>query len=65
MSTGSNHNQENSSAPDIKGTANPQMYHRDWLKIPNLDFTIFCCGIFYSIMLVVLCSVNHLKSGNV
>ena len=35
------------------------------LKILNLDFTIFCCSIFYSIILIVLCSVSHLKSGKV
>ena len=41
------------------------MYHSNGLKILNLDFTIFCCGIFYSIILNVLCSVNHIKSGKV
>ena len=41
------------------------MYHSNGLKILNLDFTVFCCGIFYSIILIVLCSVNHLKSGKV
>ena len=36
-------------------------------KILNLDFTIFCCGTFYFIILIVpiLCSVNHLKSEKV
>ena len=27
----------------------------------NLDLTIFSCGIFYYIILIVFCSVNHLK----
>ena len=57
--------QEKSSAPAIKGAANPQMYHSDGLKILNLDFTIFCYSILYSVILIVLCSVNHLKSGKV
>ena len=42
-----------------------EMYHSNGLKILNLDFTIFCCGIFYSIILIVLCRVNYLKSGKV
>ena len=41
------------------------MYHDVGLKILNLDFTIFRCSIFYPIILIVLCSVNHLKSGKV
>ena len=41
------------------------MYHGDKLKTLNLDFTIFCCGTFYSIILIVLYSVSHLKSGKI
>ena len=52
--------QGKSSAPEIKGNANPQMYHSEGLKVLNLDLTMFCCGIFYSIILIILCSVNHL-----
>ena len=59
------HYQEKSSAPEIKGATNLQMYYSDGLKILTLDFTIFRCGIFNSIILIVLCSVNHLKSGRV
>ena len=40
----------------------PQMYRGNGL---NSDFTIFCCGTFYSIILIVICSANHLKSGKV
>ena len=57
--------QEKSSATEIKGATNPQMCHSDGLRILDLDFTIFCCGIIYSIILIVLCSVNDLKSGKV
>ena len=41
------------------------MYHSDGLKILNLNFTMLCCDIFYSIVLIVLCSVNHLRSRKV
>ena len=53
----SGHYQEKSSAPESKGSANPQMYHSF-----QINFIIFCCVIFYSITLIVLCNVNHLKS---
>ena len=45
--------------PEIKGACNPQIYHGDGIKILSLDFTIYCCGIFDSIILIVLCIVNH------
>ena len=57
------HYQKKSSAPEIKAAANSEMYHSDGLKILNLDFTIFCCDIFYSINFIVLCS--DLKSRKV
>ena len=60
------HYQEKSSTPEIlRRRQSSNISHSNGLKILNLDFTIFCCGIFYSIILIVLCSVNHLKSGKV
>ena len=41
------------------------MYHSDGLKMLNLDFTISYCSIFYSIIFIAFCSVNHLKFGKV
>ena len=35
--------------------------YSDALKNLNLDFTIFYCGIFCTIILIVHCSVNHLE----
>ena len=60
------HYREKSSTPEIlRRRQSSNTSHSNGLKILNLDFTIFCWGIFCSIILIVLCSVNHLKSGKV
>ena len=57
-----NHLLQRSKAPPIRKCI---MYRGDGLKILHLDFTIFCCSIIYSVILIIFCSVNHLKSGKV
>ena len=56
---------QNSSYYQENSSANLQVHRGDGIKFPDLDLAIFCCNIFYSIILIVLCSVNHLKPGKV
>ena len=57
------HYQEKPSTPEIKDAANPQMYHSDGLKILNLDFAIFCCGIVYYVNCSLQCQSFEVWKG--